>query len=124
MSLTTISVSRRVTTLMFFLGVALLGVITFTQIGVDFLPTIKIPELLIETDLGGAPPEEIEKTVTRPIEQVVSTVNGVKSVTSVSQDRISLVMIGFCWGTNVGVLVTTQKKETKSGTINRGGEKQ
>ncbi len=109
---------------MFFLGVALLGVITFTQIGVDFLPTIKIPELLIETDLGGAPPEEIEKTVTRPIEQVVSTVNGVKSVTSVSQDRISLVMIGFCWGTNVGVLVTTQKKETKSGTINRGGEKQ
>lgn len=101
MSLTTISVSRRVTTSMFFLGVVLFGIIALTQIGVDFLPSIKIPQLLVETDLSGASPEEMEKTVTRPIEEVVSTVNGVKDVTSTSQDGRSLVTINFYWGTNV-----------------------
>ncbi len=106
---------------MFFLGVALLGVITFTQIGVDFLPTIKIPELLIETDLGGAPPEEIEKTVTRPIEQVVSTVNGVKSVTSISQDGRSLVTVSFYWGTDVdyAMLEVREKLDEVTGSLPR-----
>lgn len=121
MSLTTISVSRRVTTLMFFLGVALLGIITFTQIGVDFLPAIKIPELLVETDLNGAPPEEIEKMVTRPIEEVVSTVNGVKSVTSVSRDGRSLVTVSFYWGTDVdyAMLEVREKLDEVTGALPR-----
>ncbi|MGC8596245.1 MAG: efflux RND transporter permease subunit [Candidatus Kryptoniota bacterium] len=101
MSLTIISLSRRVTTFMFFSGVALLAVITFTQIGVDFLPKI-----LVETDLSGAPPEGIEKSVTRPVEGVVSTVDGVKSVTSASQDDKSLVTISSYWETSVGVFTT------------------
>ena len=106
---------------MFFLGVALLGIITFTQIGVDFLPSIKIPELLVETDLNGAPPEEIEKTVTRPIEEVVSTVNGVKSVTSVSQDGRSLVTVSFYWGTDVdyAMLEVREKLDEVTGSLPR-----
>ncbi len=119
MSLTTISISRRVTTLMFFLGVALLGIITFTQIGVDFLPSIKVPELLVETDFNGAPPTEIEKSVTRPVEEVVSTVDGVKSVTSVSEDGRSLVTVSFYWGTNVdyAMLEVREKLDEVRGSL-------
>ncbi|MGB9774353.1 MAG: efflux RND transporter permease subunit [Bacteroidota bacterium] len=101
MSLTITSVSRPVTTAMFFLGIALIGVIAFTQMSIDFLPPVQIPELLIETSLKDAPPEEIEKTVTKPIESVVSTVGGVNRVWSISSGARSLVNVSFYWGTNV-----------------------
>lgn len=106
---------------MFFLGVALLGIITFTQIGVDFLPTIKIPELLVETDLSGAPAEGIEKSVTRPVEEVVSTVDGVKSVTSLSEDGRSLVTISFYWGTDIdyAMLEVREKLDEVRGLLPR-----
>jgi Cu/Ag efflux pump CusA len=49
MSLAQLSVTRPVTTLMFYTGVVLLGVVAFTQLSVDFLPPIKIPRLTVHT---------------------------------------------------------------------------
>lgn len=101
MSLTTISVSRPVTTTMFFLGVALLGIIAFTQMSVNFLPSIQIPELLVQTDYPDAPAEEVEKAVTKPIESILATVGGIKKVTSISRNASSLITLSFSWGTDV-----------------------
>lgn len=101
MSLTTTSVSRSVTTAMFFLGIALLGIISFTQISVNFLPPIEIPELFIETDFSNASAAEIEKTVTKPIESIASTVDGVSKISSVSRDGQSLITLNLAWGTDV-----------------------
>ncbi|MGC8596242.1 MAG: efflux RND transporter permease subunit [Candidatus Kryptoniota bacterium] len=101
MSLTTLSVSRPVTTTMFFFGVALLGTIAFTQMSVNFLPSIQIPELLVQTDYPEAPAEQVEKVVTKPIESIVSTVSGVKKVTSISRNGSSLITLSFSWGTDI-----------------------
>lgn len=101
MSLTTSSVSRPVTTVMFFLGIALLGIISFTQISVNFLPQVDIPELLVETDFSNASAAEIEKTVTKPIESIISTVDGVNKISSVSRDGQSLITLKLAWGTDV-----------------------
>lgn len=119
MSLTTTSISRPVTTAMFFLGIALLGAITFNQIGVDFLPAIQLPELLVETDFKGAPAKEVEKTVTKQIESVVTTVGGVRNTSSVSKDGRSLVTVRFYWGTNVdyAMLEVREKLDETRGTL-------
>jgi len=101
LSLTTSSVSRPVTTVMFFLGIALLGIISFTQISVNFLPQVDIPELLVETDFSNASAAEIEKTVTKPIESIISTVDGVNKISSVSRDGQSLITLKLAWGTDV-----------------------
>jgi len=101
LSLTTISVSRPVTTVMFFLGIALLGVISFTQISVNFLPPIEIPELFVETDFSNASASEVEKTITKPIESIVSTVDGINNISSVSRDGRSLITLELAWGTDV-----------------------
>ncbi len=101
MSLTTTSVSRPVTTAMFFLGIALLGIISFTQISVNFLPPIEIPELFIETDLHNASAAEVEKVITKPIESIASTVDGVNKISSVSRDGRSLITLDLSWGTDV-----------------------
>ena len=101
MSLTTFSVSRPVTTAMFFLGIALLGIISFTQTSINFLPPIEIPELLVETDYSNASAAEVEKTITKPIESIASTVDGVNKISSVSRDGQSLITLDLSWGTDV-----------------------
>ena len=101
MSITSTSVSRPVTTAMFFLGIALLGIISFTQISVNFLPPIAVPELFVETDFSNASAAEIEKTITKPIESITSTVDGVNKISSVSRDGQSLITIELSWGTDV-----------------------
>lgn len=101
MSLTEISVNRPVTVAMFFTGIAILGIISFTYISVDFLPSIQVPELIVQTSYPGASPEEVEKQISEPIESILGTVGGVKRVTSISREGLSLVRLQFYWGTDV-----------------------
>ncbi len=101
MSLTDISVNRPVTIATFFTGIAIIGLIALSYISVDFLPAIQIPELLVQTSYPGASPEEIEKQITEPIESILGTVGGVKRVTSISREGLSLVRLQFYWGTDI-----------------------
>ncbi len=119
MSLTTTSVSRPVTTAMFFLGIALLGIISFTQISVNFLPSIEIPELFVETDYANVSAAEVEKTITKPIESITSTVDGVSKISSVSRDGQSLVTLKLAWGTDVNyaMLEVREKLDELKGSL-------
>ncbi len=101
MSFTSTSVSRPVTTAMFFLGIALLGIISFTQTSLNFLPPIEVPELFVETDFSNASASEVEKTITKPIESIASTVDGVNKISSVSRDGQALITLDLSWGTDV-----------------------
>ena len=101
MSLSSTSIRRPVTTLMFFIGVVFLGVISFGNLSVDFLPTVKIPKLTVQTSYPNVSPEEIDNTVTQPIEAALSTVTGSKKVSSVSREGLSLITSEFFWGTNM-----------------------
>lgn len=85
MSLPSLSIHRPVTTLMFYIGIVLLGVIAFQNLAVDFLPSVKIPKLTIQTSYANTSPEEIENTITKPIESALGTVTGAKKMSSVSK---------------------------------------
>lgn len=86
---------------MFYVGVVLLGVVAFRYLPVDFLPTIKIPRLTVQTSYPNVSPEEIDNTVTQPIESALGTVTGAKKVSSVSREGLSVVTVEFYWGTNM-----------------------
>ncbi len=101
MSLPTLSIRRPVTTLMFFLGVVFLGIIAFQNLAVDFLPSVQIPRLAVQTTYADVSPEELENTVTQPIEAGLLTVTGAKKVSSVSREGLSVVTVEFHWGTNM-----------------------
>ncbi len=101
MSLTEVSVNRPVTVAMFFAGIAVIGIIAFTYISVDFLPSIQVPELIVQTSYPGASPEEVEKQISEPIESILGTVGGVKRVISISREGLSLVRLQFYWGTDI-----------------------
>jgi len=112
MSLTEISINRPVTVAMFFIGVAVLGSIALFYMSVDFLPPIQIPELLVQTLYPGASSEEVEKQVTEPIESILGTVGGVKKVTSISREGLSLVRLQFYWGTDIDYAMLEVREKT------------
>lgn len=101
MSLPLLSIRRPITVLMFYTGLVLLGVIAFQNLAVDFLPSVKIPKLAVQTSYPNVSPEEIENAVTQPLEATLGTVTGVKKVSSVSREGLSIITAEFYWGTNM-----------------------
>ena len=72
-----------------------LGLFSYRVLGVDLMPKIEIPVVTVTTVLRGASPEEIESQVTKPIEEVVNTIEGIDELKSVSVEGISRITIRF-----------------------------
>ncbi|MFA5099517.1 MAG: efflux RND transporter permease subunit, partial [Candidatus Omnitrophota bacterium] len=101
MSIAKLSVNRPVTVLMLFLGIILLGLISWAKLPQELFPTITYPQITVVTSYENAAPEEIESLITKIVEEAVGTVNNVKRISSVSKEGSSLVMVEFNWGTNM-----------------------
>jgi HAE1 family hydrophobic/amphiphilic exporter-1 len=101
MSLPSIAIRRPVAVAMFFLGVVFLGLLSFFRLPIDLLPDVAYPRLVVYTTDPGAAPAEVERFITEPVEQAVSTVPGVQGVESVTREGASLVTARFAWGTDM-----------------------
>jgi HAE1 family hydrophobic/amphiphilic exporter-1 len=78
-----------------------MGIFTFSRLGLDFFPDLEFPTVSVVTTYRGASSEDIEKTITKPIEQVVSSISRVKKVTSSTSEGSSVIQVEFEWGTNL-----------------------
>ncbi|MDZ7261249.1 MAG: efflux RND transporter permease subunit [candidate division KSB1 bacterium] len=101
MHLSQISVNRPVAVAMFYLGVVLIGVISLSRLSVDLLPDLSYPKLTIWTSYQDVGPLEVEELVTKPIEEAVGTVPGIRKTSSISREGLSLVTVEFLWGTEM-----------------------
>ncbi|MBU4488431.1 MAG: efflux RND transporter permease subunit, partial [Candidatus Omnitrophica bacterium] len=101
MSLASFSVKRPVTITMVYLGIILLGVISWFRLPQEFFPPITYPQLSVITNYPNAAPEEIETLVTKPIEEAVGTVKNARRVISTSREGTSIVTVEFNWGTDM-----------------------
>lgn len=101
MSLARLSIQRPVAVAMFFLGIVFLGVLSFVRLPIDLLPDVAYPRLVVYTTDPSAAPAEVERFITEPVEQAVSTVPGVQKVESVTREGYSLVTARFAWGTDM-----------------------
>jgi len=101
MNLIDVAVKRPVTVWMFTLAVLLFGFVSLSRLSINLLPELSYPTLTIRTDYVGAAPGEIEQLVTKPIEEVVGVVKGVRKVVSASKAEQSDVVLEFEWGTEM-----------------------
>jgi len=92
---------RRVTIAMVTLAVMLFGLVSLSRLDLSLLPDLSYPTLTVRTDFAGAAPAEIESLISRPIEEVVGVVRGVRQVRSVSRAGQSDVTLEFLWGTDM-----------------------
>jgi len=105
MSLPERAIHRPVTTFMVFVGIVLIGLVSFLRLSIDMLPEIDFPSVSIVTSYQGVGPEEIETLLTEPIEQAVSTVQGVERIESYSIEGRSRVQLQFSWGASLEAAV-------------------
>lgn len=124
MGLPDFSIKRPVTVIMFFLGIVLFGLISWTRLQQELYPPITYPQLSVVTFYRDAAPEEMEILVTKPVEEAVGTVSGVRRISSVSKEETSLVIAEFSWGINMdfAALGVREKIDLIKESLPRGSE--
>lgn len=103
MKLTKFALDRPVTVLMAFLAVVLIGLISWQRLSLDLLPSMNYPQITILTTYENVAPPEIESLLSKPIEEAVGTVQGVRQITSISKEGVSLVTLDFEWGVDTSL---------------------
>ncbi|MBN1575544.1 MAG: efflux RND transporter permease subunit [Chitinispirillaceae bacterium] len=96
-------VHRPILTAIIFLVVIILGLVSFGRLAIDLMPEITYPTISVVADYENVGPQEIEESVTRPIEEALAAVQGVEEITSSSTEGRSQVRVAFSWGTDLDV---------------------
>lgn len=98
------SVKRPFTVFVAVVAILVLGVVAYTKMTPDLMPNMDLPYVLVITTYPGATPEEVELTVTRPLEQSFATLDKIKSVNSVSNENYSLISLEFSDDVNMDTI--------------------
>ena len=105
------SVKKPLTVFVVVLAVVVLGMVAYLKMTPDLLPNMDFPYVVIVTTDPGASPESVEEEITRPMEQSMATLDQIKTVTSTSQNSVSMVMLEFEDGVNMDTIsVDIQQK--------------
>jgi len=111
MWLTRLALKYPITTFMFALAVFVLGLVSFLQLPIDMLPDIQVPTVTVVTYYKGAGPQDMEQSITFPIERTVSSTTDIDYIQSSTREGVSQVRVYFNWGANtdVGMVDIIQK---------------
>jgi len=96
-------IRRPVTTAMLFLTLAVFGWKSYQDLPINLMPDISYPTLTVRTEFEGAAPEDIEKLLTRPLEETLSIVSGMEEISSTSSAGLSEVVLEFKWDTQMSM---------------------
>ncbi|MDD6492842.1 MAG: efflux RND transporter permease subunit, partial [Firmicutes bacterium] len=95
------SVKKPYTVLVAVVLAVVLGVVSFTKMSTDLLPNISLPYVIVMTTYPGASPETVEMVVTKPVESSMATVSNIESISSVSSENYSMVILEFAQSTDM-----------------------
>ncbi len=98
---TRVSIKNPVFAVMVVLGLVVLGIMGYKKMAVDQFPDVEIPVIVVQTTYSGASPASVENDISRPIEEAINTVGGIKTLTSRSYQGISVVIAQFQMNTNM-----------------------
>ena len=101
MSLAKTVVSRPTTLFIIFVLLLGLGGFALLNLPIDLTPDVSFPYVMVSTTYTGAGPEEVERTISRPLEAALSSVSNLKQITSTSSKGSSMVALEFNYGTDI-----------------------
>ena len=123
MSLADVCIRRPVFATMLSMALIVLGFFSYQQLGLDLFPNVDFPTVTITTTLKGASVEEMESGVTKPIEEIVNTIEGIDELRSTTKEGVSTIIVQFLLEKNSAVAaqevrdkVSTIVSELPSGT--------
>ncbi|MDU0355323.1 efflux RND transporter permease subunit [Paraglaciecola aquimarina] len=95
------AIRRPVTILMSFLSMLLFGILSSQLLPLEKFPSIDIPEIAIRIPYKDATPLEVEKMITRPVEETLATMSGIKRLRSRSFEDAAEIQLEFAWDENL-----------------------
>src|SRR6266567_4932154 len=95
MWLTSIAIKRPLFMLMVIGALLVVGLVSWTKLGVDLLPALDFPIVVVSTPYPGASPDAVDTLVTKPVEDAVASINDIDYITSSSVEGVSSVIIFF-----------------------------
>src|SRR5687768_7573127 len=117
MFLSDVSIKRPVFATMMMVALVVLGIVSFNRLAIDEYPDITYPIVIVQSSYPGASPEVMERDVSRPIEEALNTVQGLKELTSSSLNGSSIVRAQF--HLDVDVMSAQQEVQSKVARIRR-----
>lgn len=101
MSISSSAVKQPVTTALCFVAIVVVGLFSLSRLSIDLLPSIETNQIMVLTAYPGASASDIETNVTRPLENVLNTISGIKHVTSESKENMSIITLEFEYGSDI-----------------------
>lgn len=103
MNLPELSIKRHVFAWMLSAVIVLFGVISYQRIGIDRIPSIDFPIIMVNTTLKGANPDVMDSSITSVIEAAINTTPGIEHIQSSSSPGVSTITITFALNKNIDV---------------------
>lgn len=115
MNIWDLCIRRPVFTVMLVSAPLVLGLVSYNMLGVDLFPNVELPVVVVTTTLKGTSVEEMETSVTKPLEEIINTVNGIDELRSTTQEGLSRITVQFFLDKNRDV--AAQEVRDKISTI-------
>lgn len=104
MTLAELSLRRPVTAVMFFVSMVVIGLIAAFRLPLEQFPEFNVPFLMVNVPYASSTPQEVERSLTRPVEEALATLPGIKSMNSQSRPEGANIFIEFSdWDRDVAV---------------------
>jgi hydrophobic/amphiphilic exporter-1 (mainly G- bacteria), HAE1 family len=124
MNIAKLAIKQPIFITMVLLAVALVGVLSYMNMGVELYPSMSAPMVAVTTSFPGASPGDVQTLVTKPIEKALATMSGVDSIESNSSLGSSMVMVSFVTGYSieVGAQQVREQLDTVEKSLPSGAE--
>jgi HAE1 family hydrophobic/amphiphilic exporter-1 len=103
MFLSDVSIKRPVFATMMMVALVVLGIVSYRRLAIDEYPDVTYPTITVQTSYPGASPEVMMRQVSKPLEEALNTVQGIKEINSSSYEGGSQVRLSFNLGVDIGV---------------------
>ena len=116
MSLYELCIKRPVFTTMLIMSLVVLGIASWMELGIDLFPKVDLPTVTVTTRIQGASPEEIETQITKRIEEVINTINGIDELRSSTIEGQSQVFATFLLEKDINI-AANEVRDKVSGVV-------
>jgi len=108
------ALKRPVTIIMVFVSMIAIGLVSARLLPLEYFPAVDVPFIGIEVPYQGSTPEEVEREITRPVEEVIATLAGIKKLDSRSSSTGAFIEVTFDWGEDVAIKAVEARERVEA----------
>jgi HAE1 family hydrophobic/amphiphilic exporter-1 len=108
------ALERPVTIIMIFVSMIAVGLVSARLLPLEYFPAVDVPFIGIEIPYQGSTPEEVEREITRPVEEVIATLAGIKRLESKSSSTGAFIEVTFDWGEDVAIKAVEARERVET----------